>query len=86
MPAPLPYGRRALSRPLPSASQLLNRQEGAHVLFDLVAASALPPHTTGFALQILDVTHVWSGRDSGVIEYDDILALTAAIFSGCFVG
>ena len=46
---------------------------------DLVVAHALPPHTSAFALEILDLTHLWSGSDSDVIEPDDILALAADV-------
>ena len=47
---------------------------------DLVVAYAFPPHTSGFTIQILDLTHIWSGSDSDVIEHDDILALAAAVY------
>ena len=47
---------------------------------DLVVTFALPPHTSEFSLQVLDLKHVWSHRDSDVIELDDILALIAAVY------
>ena len=36
--------------------------------------------TCGFTLQILDLTHIWSGNDSDVVEPEDILALAAAVY------
>ena len=74
------FGRRALVQPLPSALQMANRQKGAHFLSDLVVAHALPPHISGFTLQILDLIHIWSGSDSDVLELDDILGLAAAVY------
>ena len=74
-------GRRALAQPLPSASQLANKQKGAHFLSDdLVLAHVCPPQTCGFTLQFLDLPHIWSGNDSDVIEPEDILALAAAVY------
>ena len=74
------HERRALVHPLPSSLQLANRQKEAHFLTDLVVAYTFPPHISGFVLPIFDLTQVWSGSDSEVIEPDDILALAAAVF------
>ena len=49
-------------------------------LSDLVVAYALPPHTNGFSLQVLDLTHIWSASDSDAIDLDDILASAAAVY------
>ena len=57
-----------------------NRQKCAHVLTDLVAATVLPRHTRGFALQLLDLAHTWSVRDDNDIDLNDILALAAAVY------
>ena len=70
------YERRALFQPLPSALQFASRHRCAFFLSDLVVAHAFPPHTSGFALQILDLSHIWSASDSDVIEPDDILHLS----------
>ena len=56
------------------------RQKGAHFLSDLVVAYASPPHTSGFTLQILDLTHIWSGSGADVIELNDIPAQAAAVY------
>ena len=74
------HGRRALAQPQPSALQLGSRQDGAQFLTDLVVAYTFPPHASGCALQILDLTHVWSGSDSDVIGPDDIFALAADVY------
>ena len=67
-----------MSLPTPSLERVLCRRR---VLSDLVVAYAFPPHTSGlFTLQILNLPHIWSGTDSGVIEPDDILALAAAVY------
>ena len=34
-----------------------------------------PPHAGEFTLQVLELTHIWSGSDSDVTEPDDILAV-----------
>ena len=46
---------------------------------ELAVAYAFPPHTREFTLQIVDLTHIWSGGVSDVIEPDDILASAAAV-------
>ena len=55
---------RALVQPLLTAVQLGNRQKGGReevqLLLDLTVTGAFPAHTSEFALQILDLTHVWS--------------------------
>ena len=43
---------------------------------DLAVALSFPPHT----LQVLDVTHIWSGSGSDVMRPDDILALAASVY------
>ena len=74
------YEQRTLAEPLPSALQLVNRQKEVHFLSGLAVAYAVPPHTSEFTLQIPDLTHIWSGSNSHVIELDDILALAAAVY------
>ena len=74
------YGRCSLVQPPPSASQLANRRKNARLLTDLVAVFALPPHTSGLALQILDLAYTWSDSDAGDIDLSNILALTAAVY------
>ena len=69
-----------LAQPLPSVSQLANRQKGAHFLSDLLLAHAFPHHTI-----ILHLTHIWSCGESDVIEHDDILALATAVYSSNYV-
>ena len=71
--------RCALVQPLPSSSQLANKRR-ARFLSDLAVAYAFPPHTGGFTLQVLDLTHTWSDRGDDVIDLKDILALTAAVY------
>ena len=63
-----PNEQGALAQPLPCALQLADRQKGAHFSSALVVAYAFPPHTSGFTLENLDLTHVWSGGDSDVVE------------------
>ena len=74
------YGRCALVQPLTLASQLANRRKNARLLTDLIAVIALPPHTNGFAHLVLDLAHTWSDRGDDVIDLNDILALTAAVY------
>ena len=73
-------GQRAVIQPLPTALQLDNRQKRLHLLVNLAVTYAFPAHTSEFSFQILDVTHVWSNRDSGVVDSDDLLALDAAVY------
>ena len=68
----------ALVQPHPSALQLANKRKSSRLLSDLVAV--FPPHTSGFALQVLDLTHSWSDRNADVIDLNNILALTAAVY------
>ena len=73
--------RRALAQPPPSALQSVTRQKRrVHFLLDLAVANAFPPHAGEFALQVFDLTHIWSRSDSDVIAPDDIHALTAAVY------
>ena len=73
------YERRALMQSLREVPQLDNRQNGAQSLFDLVVKNAFPARTNEFALEILDMTHVWSNRDSGINDSDDLHALAGAV-------
>ena len=72
------HEQRALVQPLPTALQLVNRQEGVRLLLDFGGTFAFPVHTSEFSLQILDLTHVWSNKGAGIIDFDDLLALAAA--------
>ena len=74
------HGQRALIQPLPTTLQLDNRQKRLHLLLNLAVTYAFPAHTSEFAFQILDLTHVWSNRDSGIVDSDDLLALDAAVY------
>ena len=49
------YGRGAQLPP--SSLQLANRRKSARLLCDRIAVFALPPHTDGFRLQVLDLAH-----------------------------
>ena len=62
------YEQRDLPQPSPSALQSVNRREGVHLSHDLAVTFACPACTGVFALQFLDLTHVWSNRDSSIIE------------------
>ena len=59
---------------------LVNRHKEVYFLSDLAVAFAFTPHTGEFTLHFLDQTHIWSGSGSDVIEFDDILALAAAVY------
>ena len=74
------YEQRALVQPPPTAPQLANRQQEVHFLLDLPVTCAFPAHTSEFALQILDLTHVWSNRDSGMIDSGGLFALAAVVY------
>ena len=50
-------------------------------MLDLAVAYAFPPHSHEFTLQVLELTHIWSGSDSDVTELDDILAVAAAVYN-----
>ena len=50
-----------------------------HSLLNLAVTSTISIHTPEFALQVLYLTHVWSNRDSGMIDTVDLLALAAAL-------
>ena len=80
LPIPLRSSGALYGQPLSSVLQLANRQKGAQYLSDLDVACAVPPDTSGFTLQIFDLTRIWSDNDSDVIELDDILALAAAVY------
>ena len=43
----------------------------------LISPSLVPSHLT--PVNSLFLTHVWSNRDSGIIDSDDLLALAAAV-------
>ena len=45
----------------------------------LASRSAFLAHTSEFAVQIFDLTHVWSNRDCDTVGSDDLLALAAAV-------
>ena len=68
------HEQRALAQPPPAAPQLTNRQRGVQFPLDLTIICAFPARTSAFAL-----TQVWFNGTSGVIEYDDLLALAAAV-------
>ena len=55
---------------------MANRRQSARLLTDLVA---LPPHTGGFTLELLDLAHIWSVRGDNDIDLSDILALTSSV-------
>ena len=74
------YEQRALAQTLPTSLQLGNRQNGVQLLLDLTVTCAFRAHTSGFALQIFDLTHLWSNRGSGLIDSDDLLAQAAAVY------
>ena len=52
-----------------------NRRKWAHLLQDLVAADALPPHSAHFPLQLLEVAHRQSEREDNDIHILDVLSL-----------
>ena len=56
------------------------RQQGAQLLLDLTVTYATPAHTRRFALQVIDLTRIWSNRASGIIEFDDLPALDAPVY------
>ena len=74
------YEQHALAQPPPTAIHLGDRQKGIQLLLDLAVTCAFPAPTSGFALQILDLTHVWANRDTGIIGSDDLLAFAAAVY------
>ena len=41
---------------------------------------ALPAHTSEFALQVVDLTEIWSNEITGNIENDDLLAMAVAVY------
>ena len=69
-----------LVQPPPAALQLTNRQRGAQFLLDLTVTYARLAQTIEFALQVIGWTQVWPNETSGIIEYDDLLALLAAVY------
>ena len=69
---------RALAQPQPAALELGNNQKGVQFQLDLTVTFAFPAHTSGFALQIFGLTHVWSNSDSCIIDFDHVLATAAA--------
>ena len=75
------YEQRA-SVQLP-ALRLTNRQRDVQFLLDLTAHSQPKPAST-CALQVVDLTQIWSNEMTGIIEYDDLLVV-AAIYSAAKV-
>ena len=73
------HGQRVLIQTQPTALLLDNRQKRLHLLLNLAVTYVFPAHTSEFAIQILDLTHVWSNRDSGIVD-NDLLALDAAVY------
>ena len=63
-----------------SDRQRFNWQKFAHLLQDVGAAAALPPHSAHFPLQLLDLAHVWSERGDNDIHIFDVLPLAAAVY------
>ena len=57
-------------------SRLAGKEE-----FDLTVTHAFQNHISEFALQVFDLTQVWSNRASGIMELDDILALVSSLMS-----
>ena len=53
---------------------------GVQLLLDLTVTYAFAAHTGEFALQILDLPHVWSDGDSDTVGSDDLLALAAVVY------
>ena len=56
------YRRCTPGQPLLSVLRLANRQKCACLLTELIVVVALPLHTGGFTLQLLDLAHTWSDR------------------------
>ena len=66
------HKQQALPQPLLTAQQLTNRKKRSSV--STRSQSHLRIATSEFALEVIDLTQV-----SGTIEFDDLLALTAAV-------
>ena len=45
----------------------------------LTVTNAIPAQTSEFALHGIDLTQIWSNEVTGTIEYDDLLAMAAAV-------
>ena len=55
-------------------------QKCAHLLRDLAATVDLPPHSSLFSLQLLDLAHRWSEREDNDIDIFDVLPLAAVVY------
>ena len=68
-----------LSSATSSAWQRFNRQKCAHLIHDLAAAAALPPHSAHFSLQLLNLAHRWYERQDNNIHIFDVLSPATTI-------
>ena len=73
------YEQRAMVQPPPAVIQLASRQRGVQFLLDLTITYSFPAQTSKFALQITDLTQIWSNELTGIIEYDDLLAMATTV-------